>query len=123
MDTKLKMKAPDGVSTALIEGHEYEVPKNGVIDIVSPHHGETLRRHNFTDVASDGLKDEIESTNDKDRLVEIIEEHGGDADSDMKLGKLRRMARESLADDEDEDDEDEADEKPAKKSRRKSKKA
>ena len=120
--TQLKMKAPAGVSTALIEGHEYSVPKNGVIDVVSANHVATLRRHNFTDVASDGIANEIESTNDKGRLVEIIEEHGGDADSEMKLGKLRRMAREAIADnedDEDKDDDDEAEEKPAKKSKSK----
>lgn len=115
----MKMKAPKGSTGATIEGHEYEIPESGVVEVVSPTHVETLHRHGFTDVASDALEKEIESTDDKARLVEIIEEHGGDADEDMKLSKLRRAAREAVSDEDDEKDE----EKPAKskKSRRKKK--
>jgi hypothetical protein len=35
----------------------------------------------------------IENCSDKDELVEFIEEHGGEADNDMGLKKLRRLAR------------------------------
>lgn len=127
MTNTMKMKAPEGKTSAVIEGHQYNIPKNGVIDVVSSTHITTLRRHGFSDVADSGVKNEIESTNDKERLVEIIEELGGDADAEMKLGKLRRMAREAFADSETSEDEDDdseegdsEDEKPAKS--RKSKK-
>src|SRR3546814_16532082 len=49
MANKLKMKAPEGPSgEASIEGHSYEIPKSGVITVISETHVETLKRHGFT---------------------------------------------------------------------------
>lgn len=96
-DQKLKMQAPKGTTAANIEGHEYDVPKNGVITVAQPSHVATLKRHGFTEV--DEVEDvhaKIDETDDKDELVTIIEEHGGEGDNDMSLKKLRRLAHEAV---------------------------
>lgn len=100
--TNLKMQAPAGTSAATIEGHSYKVPKNGVIDVVSETHLETLKRHGFTECDDiEDLHATIDETDDKARLVEIIEEHGGEADAEMSLKKLRRLAHEQVGGQED----------------------
>lgn len=91
------MQAPAKTSGATIEGHAYKVPKDGRIEVVSEHHIETLKRHGFTEV--DDVEDvhaKIDETDDKAELVTIIEEHGGEADADMSLKKLRRIAHEQV---------------------------
>lgn len=98
-EQKLKMQAPKGTSSAVIDGHEYDIPKGGVIDVVNGNHVETLKRHGFTEV------DEVEDVHakidelgkdDKDELVRIIEEHGGDANNEMSLKKLRALAHDQV---------------------------
>lgn len=94
------MQAPKGVSgEAVIEGHTYEIPKNGKIKVVSDEHIETLKRHGFEfsvdEMTKEELADKIDQTEDKDELVEFIEERGGTADNDMGFKKLKRLAREA----------------------------
>ena len=93
---KMKMQAPKNTSGATIEGHEYDIPKNGQITVVNPNHVETLKRHGFTEIVEEpaDLDAQIDAMDDKDELVEFIEERGGEADNDMGLKKLRRLARE-----------------------------
>lgn len=96
-DKKMKMQAPKGTNAAVIEGHNYEVPKSGVITVAQASHVETLKRHGFIpakDEPSD-LADHINEMDDKDDLVEFIEERGGEADNSMGMKKLRRLAREA----------------------------
>jgi hypothetical protein len=96
-EQKLKMQAPKGVSSAVIDGHEYDIPKGGVIEVVNANHVETLKRHGFTEV--DEVEDvhaKIDETDDKDELVTIVEEHGGEADNEMSVKKLRRLAHETV---------------------------
>lgn len=93
--SKIVMQAPQGCSSANIEGHTYDIPKNGKIDVVSPSHVDTLKRHGFTDADDDGEPD-FESM-DAAELVAYIEERGGEADADMKPKKLIRLAREAYA--------------------------
>lgn len=88
------MQAPKGTTGANIEGHEYDIPSNGKIKVVSPNHVETLKRHGFVETDADGEPD-FDSM-DKDQLVTYIEERGGDADDSMSLKKLRRLAREAF---------------------------
>jgi hypothetical protein len=96
-DKPLKMQAPKGTSAANIEGHEYDVPKNGVITVKNANHVETLKRHGFTEVEElEDLHEQIDEQDDKNELVRIIEEHGGEADADMSLKKLRRLAHEAV---------------------------
>lgn len=96
---QMQMQAPKGVNAAVIEGHEYDVPKNGKIKVVNPNHVETLKRHGFTEVLDEDNKEElsvkIDEMDDKDELVEFIEERGGEADNSMGTKKLRRLAREA----------------------------
>ena len=95
---RIKMKAPAGTTgTASIEGHEYDIPKSGVIAVISDTHIETLRRHGFTDHHEEpvDIAAQIEGMDDKDELVEFIEERGGEADNSMSLKKLKRLARQS----------------------------
>lgn len=98
-EAKMKMQAPRGTSAATIEGHEYDVPKNGQITVVNPNHIETLKRHGFTEILDEGDKSDLETRiadmDDKDELIEFIEERGGDADTSMGMKKLRRLAREA----------------------------
>jgi hypothetical protein len=97
--SKLLMKAPPHTSGASIEGHAYKVPKDGVIEVVSDHHVETLKRHGFTpcdDVEDIHAKIEELGKDDKAELVTIIEEHGGEADVEMSLKKLRSLAHDQV---------------------------
>lgn len=97
--SKVQMKGPSGSEgqEANIEGHTYKIPKSGVIDVISPTHIETLKRHGFTDHAEAESFD-IDGCEDKAELVEYIEEHGGEADTSMSLKKLKRLAHEAAAD-------------------------
>jgi hypothetical protein len=92
---KTFMQAPKGVTSANIEGHTYEVPASGKVEVVSPNHVETLQRHGFTDTDADEAPD-FDAMDDKDELVSYIEERGGEADDSMSLKKLRRLAREAF---------------------------
>lgn len=96
-DKAVRMQAPKGTTSANIEGHTYEVPKNGIITVAQDNHITTLRRHGFTDALDqpEDAAEFIENCSDKDELVEFIEERGGEADNDMGLKKLRRLAREA----------------------------
>lgn len=94
--SKIKMKAPAGANPeAIIEGHTYEIPKSGVITVNNPDHVETLKRHGFTDHFEEpkDVSKQIDEMDDKDELVEFIEERGGEADNSMGLKKLKRLAR------------------------------
>lgn len=96
MADKLKMKAPEGTrGEASIEGHTYDIPKNGVITVISETHVETLKRHGFTQHFEEpkDIGKQIDDMDDKDELVEFIEERGGEADNSMGLKKLKRLAR------------------------------
>lgn len=97
--SKIKMKAPKGAEggSANIEGHEYSIPKSGILSVISNTHVETLRRHGFTDHA-EAEDFDIDECDDKEKLVEFIEERGGDADTSMGMKKLRRLAHEAAAD-------------------------
>lgn len=99
MDNKMLMKAPEGTrGQAIIEGHSYDIPKTGVIEVAQESHIDTLRRHGFTEHYEQLVDAEaaIDAMDDRDELVTFIEEHGGDADNDMSLKKLRRLAKSSL---------------------------
>lgn len=89
-----KMKAPSGVHTANINGHEYKVSKDGLITVVSGTHVDTLKLHGFRDHHEEpvDIADQIAGMDDKDSLVEFIEERGGEADNSMTLKRLRRLA-------------------------------
>ncbi len=95
--SKNKMKAPSGVHTALVEGHTYDVPKSGVITVISPTHLNALKRLDFQDHYEEekDVAGQIDAMDDKDDLVEFIEERGGDASNTMGLKKLKRLAREA----------------------------
>ncbi len=97
-EAKTYMRAPEGVTSANIEGHAYKVPKDGIIEVVNGTHIPTLRRHHFGDC--DGPKEDlaakIEDMDDKNELVAFIEERGGTADADMSMKKLRKAAHEIL---------------------------
>lgn len=96
--SKNKMKAPRGTTgEAVIEGHTYNIPKDGVITVAQESHVGTLKRHGFTDHHEDpvDLETQIDGMDDKDELVEFIEERGSEADNSMGLKKLRRLAREA----------------------------
>lgn len=97
--TDIKMKGPKGCEgqQAVIEGHTYDVPKTGIIKVVSENHLDTLRAHGFVEHYEDPADVAlwIEEQEDKDELVEFIEERGGKADNDMGLKKLKRLAREA----------------------------
>ncbi len=98
MANKIKMKAPEGTrGEAAIEGHTYNIPKTGVITVISDTHVETLKRHGFTPYSEEpaDIAQQIEDLDDKDELVEFIEERGGEADNSMGMKKLKRLAREA----------------------------
>lgn len=92
-----KMKAPKDVSSANIQGHTYEVPKNGVIRVLSETHIPDLVRHGFSEHHEEpvDIAAAIDAMDDKDELVTFIEERGGEADTDLSLKKLKRLAREA----------------------------
>jgi hypothetical protein len=95
----MKMKAPAKCSSAVIEGHDYskelQKSKDGTIQVAQDGHIETLKRHGFTEIIEEpgDLSEKIDSLDDKDELVEFIEERGGEADNSMGMKKLRRLAR------------------------------
>ena len=93
MTKPIMMKAPKGVTSSNIEGQEYKVPKNGIIEVKTPNHVDTLKRHGFIETDETGEPD-FEAMN-ADELITYIEERGGDADDSMKIKKLRRLAREA----------------------------
>jgi mRNA-degrading endonuclease toxin of MazEF toxin-antitoxin module len=95
-----KMKAPTGTrGEALIEGHSYKIPKDGVITVAQDTHIPTLRRHGFVDhfEEAEDIAAQIDAMTDADELVEFIEERAGEADNGMSLKKLRRLAKEAVA--------------------------
>lgn len=98
--TKILMKAPEGMKSAEIEGHSYDIPKSGVVEVRNAGHIDTLRRHGFIDhfESPEDAEKMIDDMDDKDELVKFIEERGGEADNSMGLKKLRRLAKESLED-------------------------
>lgn len=91
------MQAPKGVNSANILGQEYDIPKNGIITVKNEDHVEVLKRHGFVEAPDDprAVAKQIEEMDDKDDLVEFIEERGGEADNSMGLKKLKRLAREA----------------------------
>lgn len=93
----LVMQAPKGVTEAVIEGHQYEIDAKGKIKVVNPEHIPTLKRHGFTEsedeMSQEELAEKIDSFEDKDELIEFIEERGGEADNSMSFKKLKRLAR------------------------------
>ena len=92
-----KMKAPQGCTAMQADGVEYTVPKNGVVKVLSEGHVPILRRHGFTDHFEEpaDLEKQIDEMDDKDELVEFIEERAGEADTSMGMKKLKRLAREA----------------------------
>lgn len=107
MGEQLIMQAPKNTTSANIEGHSYDIGKDGKIKVVSPSHVETLKRHGFIESTEELSPEEIEAKidamEDKQELVTFIEERGGEADTDMGFKKLRRLAREAAAGNADED--------------------
>ena len=101
MSQKTIMQAPKGTTSANIEGHTYDVGKDGKIEVISPTHVETLQRHGFVESFEEQSPEEVEAMIDametKQELVDFIEERGGEADTDMGFKKLRRLAREAAA--------------------------
>jgi ABC-type Na+ transport system ATPase subunit NatA len=99
------MQAPKGVNSAVIEGHEYQIKKDGKVKVKNPTHVPVLERHGFTqamdELSAEELEQKIADMDDKDELVEFIEERGGEADNSMGFKKLRRLAREVVTSDED----------------------
>lgn len=102
MSKKTLMQAPKGTTSAVIEGQEYDVPKNGIIEVKNADHIETLKRHGFIE-ADDSGEPDFESMEDAE-LIAYIEERGGDADDSMKTKKLRRLAREAYEESKNEED-------------------
>jgi len=98
---KTQMKAPKNTTSAVIDGHEYEIGEDGVIDVVSATHLPTLRRHGFVDhVTQEDAENTIDNIEDKGDLVAFIEERGGEADTSMGMKKLKRLARQAVTEDE-----------------------
>lgn len=91
---KLLMKGPQGTTSANIEGHHYDVPKTGIIEVISETHVETLKRHGFTE--TEGQEEPDFESMSEEELIAYIEERGGEADDSMKPKKLRRLAREAF---------------------------
>lgn len=94
MAFKLRMKAPKGVRSGEIEGHQYEVPSDGIIDVVSATHVETLKRHGFEEVVVEEAEIDIDSLS-KDELIEFCEERGGDTEG-LKKAELKALAHELI---------------------------
>ena len=96
MGKQIKMKAPKGTRSAFIEGHDYEVPKDGIIKVAVEAHVETLTRHGFT-FFTDKVTDEEIDEMDREALTTLIEEHGEDVEGSPKLKVLRAQAKELVA--------------------------
>ena len=92
------MKATTPVKNAVIDGQVYEVPKDGIVKVTSQSHVTTLKRHGFIEhfVEEADAQEKIDAMDNKADLVSFIEERGGEADLDMSIKKLRRLAKESL---------------------------
>lgn len=90
------MKAPKGVTSATIEGNEYDIPASGIIAVKNPGHLKTLKRHGFMEADAPDVEPDWDSMSDED-LIAYIEEHGGEADDSMKTKKLIRLAKEAYA--------------------------
>lgn len=117
MDTiisnKIFMRAPRGKTAANIEGNYYEVPQTGenrgIIEVINPAHVPILKRHGFEEhhFAPDPEEvfAQIDAMEDKQDLVNFIEERGGEADVDMSAKKLRRLAKATVSADSTEDEE------------------
>lgn len=110
MSEQIFMKAPRRTTSANIDGCQYDVPKDGVIKVVNPGHVPTLKRHGFEmftpEPDPEELFAEIDAMEDKQDLVNFIEERGGEADADMSAKKLRRLAKATVTADEPAEDEE-----------------
>ena len=110
---KIFMRAPRGKTAANIEGNYYEVPQSGenrgIIEVINPAHVPVLKRHGFEEfIPAPDLEEvfaEIDSLEDKQDLVNFIEERGGEADTSMSAKKLRRLAKQTVGGNESEDEE------------------
>lgn len=89
---KTLMQAPKGVTSATIEGQEYDIPKDGVIEVRNAGHIPTLKRHGFTDFVEEVDEADL-SDMSKQELIEFCEERGGDTDG-LKKSELLKLARE-----------------------------
>lgn len=98
---KVFMKAPRGKTAANIEGNYYEIPQSGenkgIIEVINPAHVPVLKRHGFEEFIPapdlDEVFAEIDAMEDKQDLVNFIEERGGEADTEMSAKKLRKLAK------------------------------
>ena len=98
MATTMKMKAPKGTKSAFIDGHEYDVPKDGIIKVAVAAHVPTLERHGFTHYEDQTTHEQVDEMT-KDELIEFIESHGADAE-DLNKKDLKAKAH-KLVDGED----------------------
>jgi hypothetical protein len=104
---KIFMRAPRGKTAANIEGNYYEVPQSGenkgIIEVINPAHVPVLKRHGFEEFTPapdpEEIFAEIDAIEDKQDLVNFIEERGGEADTGMSAKKLRRIAKELVSGD------------------------
>lgn len=99
MSFPAKMQAPEGVSAATIQQHQYKVNGKGQIKVAVADHVTDLRLHGFTDAIEDDpdMEDKIDAMDDRQELIDFIEEHGGDADGLTKKKELRARAKETFA--------------------------
>lgn len=110
---KVFMKAPRGKTAANIEGNYYEIPQSGenkgIIEVINPAHVPVLKRHGFEEFIPapdlDEVFAEIDAMEDKQDLVNFIEERGGEADTGLSAKKLRRLAKQIIGSPEAEDEE------------------
>lgn len=89
-DVKM-MKAPRGTTSANIQGHPYEVSKEGTIRVAVQAHVDDLRRHGFVPYEETVTVDDVRGY-DKSELIEFIESHGEDVDPEDKTKDLRKQA-------------------------------
>lgn len=110
MSDAIFMKAPRRTTSANIDGCTYDVPKDGVIQLVNPDHAAILKRHGFEmftpELDPEELFAQIDAMEDKTDLVNFIEERGGEADVDMSAKKLRRLAKATVSADDGAEDEE-----------------
>lgn len=95
MGTKVFMKAPARTRSASVEGHEYEIPKDGIIELAIAAHQSTLEQHGFVLYEKDPTEGDIDEMSE-DQLIVFIEQHGEDAD-DGSMKKLRKQAKAIIA--------------------------
>jgi hypothetical protein len=99
----MKMKAPPGAVSALIEGYPYEVV-DGHVEARSEAHAAVLRVHGYKDAVTDLPKSDPEDEFDhvpdvfdemkKAELVEYVEARGAEVVKPIKMAVLRAQARE-----------------------------